>query len=81
MQFAGRLVKAEIKAGRLLPISQCKCVDCGKDAKAYEHRDYTKPIDVVPVCAAWLDGKRERQRLNSVDARLGRMPLPDLGDG
>ena len=27
------------------------CVDCGKPARHYEHRDYSKPLDVVPVCA------------------------------
>lgn len=26
------------------------CVDCGKRAQVYDHRDYTKPLDVVPVC-------------------------------
>lgn len=26
------------------------CVDCGKPAQAYDHRDYTKPLDVQPVC-------------------------------
>lgn len=28
------------------------CVDCGKPASVYEHRDYTKPLDVVPTCRA-----------------------------
>lgn len=27
-----------------------KCVDCGKPAHNYEHRDYAKPLDVSPVC-------------------------------
>jgi len=27
-----------------------KCVDCGKPAKCYDHRDYFKPLDVEPVC-------------------------------
>jgi len=26
------------------------CVDCGKPARDYEHRDYLKPLDVEPVC-------------------------------
>ena len=26
------------------------CVDCKKPADVYDHRDYGKPIDVVPVC-------------------------------
>jgi len=26
------------------------CVDCGKPAHSYDHRDYLKPLDVDPVC-------------------------------
>lgn len=26
------------------------CVDCGKPAQHYDHRDYSKPLDVAPVC-------------------------------
>ena len=26
------------------------CIDCGKRAVVYDHRDYNKPLDVVPVC-------------------------------
>jgi hypothetical protein len=26
------------------------CVDCGAPAKEYDHRDYGRPLDVVPVC-------------------------------
>jgi hypothetical protein len=29
------------------------CVDCGKyPASCYDHRDYTKPLDVDPVCGS-----------------------------
>lgn len=28
-----------------------KCADCGDKARYYDHRDYTKPMDVEPVCA------------------------------
>lgn len=26
------------------------CVDCGDKAHDYDHRDYTEPLNVVPVC-------------------------------
>jgi len=26
------------------------CADCGRRALQYDHRDYRKPLDVVPVC-------------------------------
>ena len=44
-------VHKEIKAGRLKPITECICVDCGRPAEHYDHRDYNRPIDVDPVCA------------------------------
>ena len=28
------------------------CVDCGKPARNYDHRDYRKPLDVDPVCVS-----------------------------
>lgn len=28
------------------------CVDCGAKATDFDHRDYTKPLDVEPVCRA-----------------------------
>lgn len=27
-----------------------KCMDCSRDAVEYDHRDYTKPLAVDPVC-------------------------------
>lgn len=27
-----------------------QCVDCGKPAKNYDHREYARPLDVQPVC-------------------------------
>lgn len=26
------------------------CMDCGKPARCYDHRDYLKPLEVDPVC-------------------------------
>ena len=37
----------ELKPARLL-----KCTDCGRDAKFYDHRDYSKPLEVEPVCGS-----------------------------
>ena len=42
-----------IKSGELPRLSlnnKIKCVDCGEPATVYDHRDYAKPLDVVPVC-------------------------------
>ena len=48
---AARAVCNAVKAGDLTPITKnTKCVDCGEQAKYYDHRDYNKPLDVEPVC-------------------------------
>lgn len=43
-------VAREVKSGRLKPAKECTCVDCGKQARDYDHRDYNKPLEVQPVC-------------------------------
>ena len=45
-----KAVKKAVKDGLLAPVKTLFCVDCGKPAECYDHRDYNKPIDVVPVC-------------------------------
>ncbi len=47
---ARALVTKAISEGHLLKASAYKCVDCGWKAAQWEHRDYTKPLDVQPVC-------------------------------
>lgn len=49
---AHQMVSLAIRLGFLPPIAQCVCVDCGAPAKHYDHRDYSKPLDVEPVCHA-----------------------------
>lgn len=44
-------VAKAVREGRLKPIKQCICVDCGAPAHHYDHRDYNKPEEVDPVCA------------------------------
>jgi hypothetical protein len=54
-----RKVRAAIERGELEPIGpKTKCIDCGDKAYGYEHRDWLKPLDVVPICRAcnWKRG-------------------------
>ena len=44
------LVSIAIKNGKLKHPTLLKCVDCGKPATEYDHRDYSKPLNVDPVC-------------------------------
>lgn len=36
--------------GFLADPKTCKCTDCQKQAECYDHRDYSKPMMVEPVC-------------------------------
>lgn len=48
--IAARAVAQARAAGELLPASAFKCVDCGRSANCYDHRDYNRPLIVDPVC-------------------------------
>ena len=41
-----------VKGGLILKATAHKCVDCGKQASEYDHRDYDKPEQIEPVCAS-----------------------------
>lgn len=43
-------VRKAILNGSLKKPNLLGCVDCGKTAKYYEHRDYRKPLKVDPIC-------------------------------
>lgn len=44
-------VTDEIRAGRLLPASNYICYFCPNQAAHYHHDDYSKPLEVKPVCS------------------------------
>lgn len=48
--IARKVTAHAVKIGFLSPATDYQCVDCGRDAQCYDHRDYSKPLDVVPVC-------------------------------
>lgn len=47
---ATREVQHAVRLGRLLRADQCRCVDCDGWAEVWDHRDYSKPLQVEPVC-------------------------------
>ncbi len=49
-EAAQNALQREYKAGRMLRAKHYKCRDCGAQAEVYDHRDYSKPLDVEPVC-------------------------------
>jgi len=40
-----------VSRGRIAPIHTRRCVDCDEQAQHYHHPDYTKPLEVIPLCA------------------------------
>lgn len=49
-QAAYKAVAKAILCGDLPRASDCQCADCGLPAMDYDHRDYSKPLEVQPVC-------------------------------
>jgi hypothetical protein len=61
-------VNKAVKSGFLAKPATQLCVDCGKQAAYYDHRDYRKPLDVEPVCRSC---NRKRGHALDVVERLG----------
>lgn len=49
-KVATRPVSKLIRWGLIPKAKSLDCVDCGLKAHDYDHRDYSRPLDVVPVC-------------------------------
>lgn len=49
---ARAFTSALVKLGALPRADSQVCTDCGAPAEHYDHRDYVKPWEVDPVCAA-----------------------------
>lgn len=45
-------VGAAVQRGQIRPASEYQCADCGAPASNYDHRDYTEPLMVDPVCGS-----------------------------
>jgi len=46
-----RCAQSAVRAGIIPPITnETLCADCGGIATEYDHRDYSRPFDVEPVC-------------------------------
>lgn len=68
---ASDLVYAAIQRGELAKLDgSVACVDCGKPADVYDHRDYAKPLEVQAVC------KRCNRRRGPAAPRVGHENAP-----
>lgn len=43
-------VAVAVRRGVLPLVSTLTCEDCGRAGEVYDHRDYTKPLQVVALC-------------------------------
>jgi hypothetical protein len=43
-------VTCAVLRGDMKRATEYACVDCGRPAEVYDHRDYTQPLKVEPVC-------------------------------
>lgn len=66
-------VSRAVAAGRLKKASECVCVDCGAQARCYDHRDYNKPLDVEPVCS-----RCNKLRGPAIPVEALRIPRPKV---
>ena len=67
-----KAVEQEILAGRLPPVKNLACVDCGEPAVCYDHRDYSKPIDVDAVCKSCDASRGPGAPYDGADKRWAR---------
>lgn len=47
---AGLKLQWAIESGKMPPAKELICEACGKAAQDYHHPDYSKPLEVVPLC-------------------------------
>ena len=68
---ARSLVNLAVRAGDLPSPKTLTCIDCSKPAKVYDHRDYYKPLIVVPVCHS-CNKRRGRANHSVTDEPINR---------
>lgn len=64
-----KAVGAAVKRGFLPRAAECVCEDCNAPAQHYDHRDYTEPLEVDPVCA-----RCNTRRGPALDSQMRALP-------
>ena len=62
-------VREAVKRGHMQPARAHDCVDCGAPASGFDHRDYTLPLQIEPVCAAC-----NKRRGPALDSQMRALP-------
>lgn len=63
--------------GELQPATDFACVDCGRPAEQYDHRDYARPLDVEPVCRSCNVMRGSAQPINPFFVMAAAIALRD----
>lgn len=71
---AHRAVQKAIKAGDLPAANTLTCVDCGTQARDYDHRDYSRPLDVQPVCRSCNKKRGPAKQVDALCVPRARVP-------
>lgn len=79
MQAANSAVAKAIRSGLLTPAKDHLCVDCGKQAMDYDHRDYGRPLHVEPVCRSYNKLRGPGKPITGGEVTLEDM-LPELNE-
>ena len=59
-----------VKLGLLPEVKTLLCVDCGKPAQCYDHRDYSNSLDVEPVCRSCNYHRGPAKPICGIDAQV-----------
>ena len=51
-RWAYRTFTSAMRRNVLPDPKKLRCTDCGKQAHGYDHRDYSKPLEVQPTCTS-----------------------------
>ena len=65
-RLAGEAVTRAVSLGDIPRAKTLICVDCGDNATEYDHRDYNKPLDIVPTCRSCNGQRGAGKRLSNI---------------
>ena len=77
--FAQNAVNRAKAAGLLPDLSKGEyaCTDCGGTAEQYDHRDYSRPLDVEPVCRRCNHRRGKARHPAAADFNFQRLTVRD----
>lgn len=79
-RWARWIVCQAVAKGELAPIKTLRCTDCAKPAEHYDHRDYSKPLEVEPVCMQCNFNRGPAKPAAPLDGRLHVQAAPVARD-